>query len=87
MRTVRVAEARRRLPSLLSELEGKGPVLITRRGRPRAVLVPVEDFERMRREAALLEALEISRAMEDRGGVPDAVTLARESREELEERT
>jgi predicted nucleic acid-binding protein len=27
------------------------------------------------------------RAMEDRGEVPDAVTLARESREELEERT
>ena len=41
----------------------------------------------MRLEAALLEALEISRAMEDLGGVPDAVTLARESREELEERT
>jgi hypothetical protein len=41
----------------------------------------------MRREAALLEALEISRAIEDRGEVPDAVTLARESREELEERT
>jgi hypothetical protein len=41
----------------------------------------------MRIEATLLEALEISRAMEDRGGVPDAVTLARESREELEGRT
>jgi hypothetical protein len=28
MRTVRVVEARRRLSSLLSELEGRGPVLI-----------------------------------------------------------
>ncbi len=87
MRAVTVAEARRRLPSLLADVEHAGPVLITRRGKPRAALVPAADFERMRRAAALLEALEIFRTLGEAEGIPDALSAARQSREELEGRT
>jgi prevent-host-death family protein len=43
-----VAEAKDRLPSVVRET-GTSPVEITRRGRPVAVLLSLEDFERLQR--------------------------------------
>ncbi|QUD87679.1 type II toxin-antitoxin system Phd/YefM family antitoxin [Phenylobacterium montanum] len=42
MHTVGVFEAKNRLTALLDEVEGGGEVMITRRGKPIARLVPAE---------------------------------------------
>jgi len=51
-----VAEARRRLPQLLKDVERGGEVRITRRGHPVAVLVSVEEYERLRRRRPSVRA-------------------------------
>jgi prevent-host-death family protein len=60
MHTVGVFEAKNRLTALLDEVEGGGEVLITRRGKPVARLVPaspVFDRDKARDAAAgLLDA-------------------------------
>ncbi len=53
------------------------------RGRPAAVPVSAEEFLRLERAAAYLEALEISRRLEGLPGTPSAVA----ARAELEERS
>lgn len=53
MHTVGVFEAKNRLTALLDEVEGGGEVLITRRGRPVARLVPVDvGFDRAKAKRA-----------------------------------
>lgn len=44
-----VAEARQRLPQLLRSVEQGEDVRISRRGRPVAVLISVEEYDRLRR--------------------------------------
>ncbi len=59
MHMVGVFEAKNHLTALLDEVEGGGEVLITRRGKPVARLVPAEpgfDRARARRAAAGLRA-------------------------------
>ncbi len=59
MHTVGVFEAKNRLTALLDEVEEGGDVLITRRGKPVARLVPAApgvDREAARRVAAALRA-------------------------------
>ena len=59
MHTVGVFEAKNRLTALLDEVEGGGEILITRRGKPIARLVPVEpgfDRAKARRAAECLGA-------------------------------
>lgn len=46
MATVRVTEARAQLPDLLSTVQSE-PVFLQRRGRVEAVIVSVEQYERM----------------------------------------
>lgn len=60
MHTVGVFEAKNRLTALLDEVESGGEVLITRRGRPVARLVPADrgfDREKARRASEGLRAL------------------------------
>src|SRR5690349_7719204 len=45
-----VAEARAQLPSILDEVESGSNVELTRRGRPVAVMLSVEAYERLRAE-------------------------------------
>jgi antitoxin Phd len=42
-----IAEARDNLPSVVHEVEGGNRVELTRRGKPVAVLVGIEEFERL----------------------------------------
>lgn len=42
-----IAEARNELPGLVHDVERGGPVKITRRGRPVAVLLSLEEYERI----------------------------------------
>ncbi len=43
-----IAEARNHLSEVVHEAESEGPVTLTRRGRPVAVVVAVGEFERLR---------------------------------------
>lgn len=49
-----VVDARRRLPSLIDAAERGGATVITRRGRPVAALVPLDDYAPQRRQQPLL---------------------------------
>ena len=69
MKSVSVAEAKNRLPELVHEAE-RGPIEIKRRGRPVAVLVSTEQYERTRpRAGGILEAAERCRAAMKEGKV------------------
>ena len=49
-RILTVSEARRQLPTLVREVsEGRGPVLVGPRGRPAAMLVDPDEYERLER--------------------------------------
>ncbi|MBT3222088.1 MAG: type II toxin-antitoxin system Phd/YefM family antitoxin [Proteobacteria bacterium] len=45
-----IAEARKQLPSLINEVEGGQHVEITRRGRPVAIVIPLEEYKRISSE-------------------------------------
>ena len=42
-----VAQARAKLPTILDEIESGGEVELTRRGKPIAVVVSIDEFERI----------------------------------------
>jgi prevent-host-death family protein len=42
-----IAEARNDLPGLIHDVERGGPVKITRRGKPVAVILSVQDYDRI----------------------------------------
>lgn len=55
-REVGLFEAKTHLSELVSEVEGGSSITLTRRGKPVARLVPVQDLNRERREHALRQA-------------------------------
>lgn len=72
-RSVSVAEAKSQLTRLLREAEGGSAVEIRRRGKPVAVLVSLEDFERIQREIpSVLDAWEGAVAEEGPAEAGDA---------------
>lgn len=50
---ISIADAKNRLPALIHQAEAGQPVTITRRGKPVAVVVSVEDYEHLRAAPAL----------------------------------
>ncbi len=44
-----IAEARDQLPGIVHEVEDRGPVELTRRGKPVAVIVSLREYERLAR--------------------------------------
>lgn len=54
-RTVGLFEAKTHLSELVSEVEAGGSILLTRRGRPVARIVPIRDDTRQRRARAVRE--------------------------------
>ncbi len=85
-KTIPFTEARARLSELLDELETKHEhVVITRNGRPAAVLVPAEEQEVLEETLEVLQDEELLRALREseedvRGG---RLTSLREVRLEL----
>jgi len=62
-RTCSIAEARNDLSSVVREAEAGRPVTLSRRGRPVAVLVSAQQYERLAgRRANLAEAIRCFRA-------------------------
>jgi len=80
---VSVAEARNALPRLLREAE-KGEIIVTRRGKPTAVIVPFEMFQRIQRIEGYLILTKLSSELKDIGVT--ATQAFEASRRELEER-
>jgi prevent-host-death family protein len=85
-KTVPFTEARARLSELLDELEARHEhVVITRNGRPAAVLVPAEEQEVLEETLEVLQDEELLRALrESEGDVKSGrLTALREVRREL----
>ena len=49
METIKLAKARAQISKLVQEIELKGPILLEKRGQPVAVLLPVREYERLKR--------------------------------------
>ncbi len=78
---ISIADAHNRLSALLKELD-KGPIHITRRGKPVGVIISPEEYDRLRQVQAFLQMIELSHQLRDQG--LSATELYRTSRDELE---
>jgi len=56
--TCSIAKAKNELPRLVHEAEERSPVIITRRGKPVAVIVPYEDYKRIAQKRSFASALD-----------------------------
>lgn len=81
--TVSIAEAKSDLSKMLKRAREE-PVIITRRGKPDAVILPFAEYERLRRLWAYLSMVRLSRELEETGVT--ATELYEASRRDLEER-
>lgn len=80
---VSVAEAHNRLSYWLNKVSEES-ITITRRGKPVAVIVSPEEYERLRHVQAYLAMIGISRSLQDSHVTADELFQA--SRAELEDR-
>jgi prevent-host-death family protein len=80
---VSVAEAKSSLSELLKRAR-QGPVIVTRRGEPDAVILPFAEYERLRRLWAYSSMVRLARELDETGVT--ATELYEDSRRELEER-
>ncbi|RSS92495.1 type II toxin-antitoxin system Phd/YefM family antitoxin [Streptomyces sp. WAC02707] len=68
-----VSDARANMTDVIAEVRLLGaPVVLTRRDKPQAVLVSVEDYERAQRDRAIIEMLEERAAQAQAGDKADA---------------
>lgn len=81
--TVTVTEAHNRLSHWLKKIPER-PITITHRGRPVAVLVAPDEYERLRQVQAYLDMLRLSHSLQ--GAQVTAQELFEASRAELEAR-
>jgi prevent-host-death family protein len=63
-----IADAKNGLARLVHQAEKRSPVVITRRGRPVAVLVSYDEYERLAHRRSFSEALD--RYLENRATLP-----------------
>lgn len=79
-----IATAKKEFSKILRETQ-KGPVILTRRGRPDIVMLSYADYERLRRLQAYQQLLKIAEEMRGKG--IRVSELHEESRHDLEERS
>ena len=84
MIAVPIAEAHNRLSALLKKVQ-KGPIMLTRRGKPVGVILSLEEYDRLRQFEAFSQVMQLSRALRESG--VSAADLYRTSRDELEGRS
>lgn len=84
MLKVSIAEAKAGLSDLLKHARN-GPVIVTRRGQPDAVILTYEEYERLQRLRAYAGMVRLARELREAGVTADE--LHAESRKELEERS
>ena len=78
---VSIAEAKRGFSELLKHAR-KEPVIVTRRGKPDAVILPFAEYERLRRLLGYSSMVRLSRELKEAG--VKATELYEASRSELE---
>jgi prevent-host-death family protein len=81
---VPVAEAHNRLSALLKKVQ-KGPIMLTRRGKPVGVILSPEEYDRLRQFEAVSQVVQLSHVLRESG--VSATDLYRTSRDELEGRS
>jgi len=80
---VALADAKNRLSEVVDRLErGHGRVVITKYGRPAAVMLSVEDFESMEETLEILSDPALMRSIRRATGEADAAEVVRLSRDE-----
>ena len=80
---VSIAEAKKGFSELLRRVQ-KEPVIVTRRGKPDAVILSFKEYERLRRLRAYSNMVRLSQELAEIGVT--ATELYEASRKELEER-
>ena len=84
-KTISVAEGKRDFSGILKEAEGKKKdVVVTRRGEPVCVIMPYEEYRKIKRIRSYLRMIEISKGL--KGKKVKVSSLLEESRKQLEER-
>ena len=78
-----IAEAHNRLSALLKKVQ-KGPIRLTRRGKPVGVILSPEEYDRLRQFEAFGQVVQLSNTLRESG--VSAADLYRTSRDELEGR-
>jgi prevent-host-death family protein len=78
---VPIAEAHNRLSALLKKVQ-KGPIMLTRRGKPVGVILSPEEYDRLRQFEAFSQMVQLSHTLRESG--VSAADLYRTSRDELE---
>jgi len=84
-RTITIQELDHSATKVVREVEDKGEVTVTRRGKPVVVISPYERHVRMKKREAYRQLKELAREYERTGVSADEVI--RKSRKELEERS
>lgn len=79
---ISIAEAHNRLSQLLDQAR-KGPITITRRGKPVGVLITADEYERLRQVQAYLQMINLAHTL--RASSLSATELYQASRDELED--
>lgn len=83
---VSIAEGKKSFSRLIDgAIDKKEEVIVTRRGKPIAVIIPYEEYIQSRRRGAWLKILEVRGAFKMVG--VDANEIVKASREELEGRS
>ena len=80
---ISIAQVHNRLSHWINQVR-KGPIVITRRGKPVGVIIAPEEYEQMRQMQAYLQVVHLSRSLRDSGVT--ASELYRLSRQELEDK-
>lgn len=84
-RTITIQELDHSATKVVHEVEDRGEVIVTRRGKPVVVISPYEQHLRMKKREAYRRLKQLAREYERAGVSADEVI--RESRKELEERS
>lgn len=83
---VSIAEGKKSFSRLIDgAIDKKEDVIVTRRGKPVAVIIPYEEYIQSQRREALLKILEVREVFKKTG--VNAEEIAKASRVELEDRS
>lgn len=84
MNEVNIVEGKRDFTKIIREVEGNKEIVVTKRGRPIAIIVPYERFKSLKRLEDYVNMLEIAEGMKKKN--VKAKDLYEASRKDLEER-
>ncbi|MDL1956108.1 MAG: type II toxin-antitoxin system Phd/YefM family antitoxin [Candidatus Desulfofervidus auxilii] len=54
MQTINLSKLRSQISKLIKQVEIEGPIILEKRGRPVAVLLPIEEYRRLKRNQKII---------------------------------